>query len=329
MSLVPDVITANAKTHFGMSESATAFCWLLVPRLSDAPAQPSLNLGEGWGAPEGYTSLDADLEIEGVTFRSVAAILPASLPGTIGLETDGVEATLLFPEQLRLLRERVEAGLYDGALARLFGVAWEALQDGAPVADCVWPLVEGTLGNAEVVDEAANFELLPWSSYQNTNVGRMTGPACDCSRFGRGRCLNLILRDGVDIRLHGRTIGGSIAPIPDGDDASGMRFWLQLDAARPDGWADFGVLRFESGPLKGAEFPVKQWRGTGEVLLRVPCLVVPDVGTRIALEEGCDRQYKTCRTKEPNPDAPTGRGNILQFQGYDSPGQRKLVEGDG
>lgn len=326
MSLVPDVITVNARTHFGLSEAATAFCWLLVPRAAGAPAQPALGLGPGWGAPEGYCSLDTDLEIEGVTFRSVAAILPASLPGTVGLETDGVEATLLFPEQLRLLRERVEGGLYDGALARLFGVAWEALWNGEPLEDCVWPLVEGTLGNSQVVDEAANFELSPWSEYVNTSVGRTTGGRCDCSRFGRGRCLNLILGDGIDIRLHGRTAGGSIGVVPDGDDASGMRFWLQLDSPRPTAWADFGVLRFESGPLQGAEFAVKRWYGSGEVLLRTPCLVVPEVGTRIALEEGCDRQFVTCRTKEPDPDEPTGKGNIFNFQAYDSPGQRKVVE---
>lgn len=324
--LTQSVITANALLHFGLDEAATCFCWIIIPRKAGAPAQPDFGLPEGYGKPEGYTSLDRNLLVDGLLFVSAANVLPTQIPSNIGLDIDGVEATLLFPDAAPLLRERVEMRLYDGALAYLFALPWEAFLAGQATSADIVPLLAGRLGGAEFDDNAATFELLPWSALANTNIGRTTSDSCDCARYGRGRCLNLILLDGINITLHGRTIAATVAAPPAGQDVHGMRLWVSPSQARATGWANFGILRLASGSLEGAELPVKSWTvwpsGLVEVLLRVPCPVLPDVGAPLWVEEGCDRSRTMCLKKEPNPDAPTGRGNIWNFQGFDPPGIR-------
>lgn len=318
------IITANALTHFGLPEAATCFCWRIVPRKVGTPAQPQWGLPPGYGAPEGYTSLDQNLLIGDLLFQSSANVLPTSIPTNIGLDTDGVDATLLFPDAAPLLRERVEMRIYDNAFVHLFGLPWEAFLSGQSGASDIAPLLAGRLGSAEFDDNAATFELLPWSAFLNLVVGRMTGDMCDCARFGRGRCLNLVLHDGVDITQNGRTISGTIAAPPAGELAHGMKMWVVPSAARTQGWANFGVLRIANGPLDGAELPIKEWKpvtgGLVEVRLRVPCPVVLTPGTLVQVEEGCDRTRAMCLTKHPNPSAPTPAGNIVNFQGFDAPG---------
>jgi len=322
-------ITANALTHFGLDEAANCFCWRIVPRMAGAPAQPQWGLPPGYGAPEGYTSLDRDLLIDGLVYQSSANVLPTQIPTNIGLEPDGVEATLLFADAAPLLRSRVEMRLYDGALVHLFALPWEAFLAGQTNSSDIARLLAGRLGSAEFDDSAATFELLPWSSLANLTVGRTTSDLCDCARFGRGRCLNLVLRDGVDITQNGRTITASVAAPPPGQLAHGMKLWVNPGSPRATGWATWGVLRITSGPLAGAELSIKSWTvgaaGVVEVDLRVPCAVVPDVGTTLQIEEGCDRSPAMCKTKEPNPSTPTGRGNLFNFRGFDAPGQNRLA----
>jgi uncharacterized phage protein (TIGR02218 family) len=322
---MPAQITANAATHFGLDEAAYCFCWRLVPRLTGAPAQPEHGLPPGYGAPEGYTSLDISLEVDGLVYDSTVNVLPSSIPTNLGLEIDSVDATLIFPEAAQLQRERVEAHIYDGALAHLFALPWEAFLAGETSDGDIVPLLAGRLGRADVTDDDANFEILSWASLLNTGVGRTTGESCDCARFGCGRCTGED-GQGIDITQHGRTVTGTVVAAPDGLSAHGMRLWLDLDEVRASGWANWGVLRLTSGPLAGAEIPVKRWLSSGEITLRLPFPIVPEIGTSIELEEGCDRMLKTCIAKQPDPDNPTDEGNSLRFQGFDPPGQAKLVK---
>lgn len=322
---MPAFITASAETHFGLEESAYCFCWRLVPRLAVAPAQPLFGLPPGYGQPEGYTSLDRTLRIDGISYDSTVNVMPTAVPTNLGLEVDGVDATLLFPEAAGLQRERVEAQIYDGALAHLFALPWQAFLAGTCTAADIVPLLAGRLGKADLTDESANFEILSWSALVGTATGRTTGEYCSCARFARGRCTGEDA-SGPDIKLHGRTVAGTVVAPPAGQSAYGMRLWLSLASPRATGWGNWGVLRIKSGPLAGAEVAVKQWLGSGRIDLRLPLGIVPEPGTLIELEEGCDRTLKTCLAKEPNPGAPTGKGNTLNFQGFDPPGQAKLVK---
>lgn len=322
---MPMTITANALAHFGLDEAATCFCWRIVPRLANAPAQPAFGLPAGYGVPEGYTSLDRDLIIDGLVYSSSANVMPTSVPCSIGLEIDGVDATLLFPESARLQQERVELRIYDGALVHLFALPWEAFLSGAATSVDIAPLLAGRLGAADLDDNSAQFELLPWSAFVGTNIGRTTGETCDVARFGCGRCRNLTDGSGVDIRLYGRTQNAQIVAAPVGESAHGMRLWIS-GIGKPNGWANFGVLRIASGPLTGAELPIKEFLASGEVRLRTPSPIVPDIGTLVQIEEGCDRTRTMCLTKSPNPGAPRAGGNMLNNRSFRPSGQRGLVK---
>ncbi|RZA23265.1 MAG: DUF2163 domain-containing protein, partial [Proteobacteria bacterium] len=292
---------------------------------SNAPAQPAHGLPPGYGPPEAYTSLDMPISFGGLIYDSIVNVQPTSIPTNLGLEIDSVDARLIFPQAAQLQRERVEAHVYDGALCHLFAYPWLAVLEGTATAADIIPLLAGRLGKARVTDEDANFEILSWASLINTRVGRTTGQYCDCARYGKGRCTGEDGK-GIDITQHGRTVSGVVTAPPPGETAFGMRLWLDLDEARVTSWANWGILRITSGPMAGAELPVKKWVATGEIHLRLPLPVVPAAGTTIELEEGCDRTLKTCISKQPDPDEPTPQGNVIRFQGFDPPGQAKLVK---
>ena len=240
--------------------------------------------------PEGYTSLDIPLQVGPLLCESLSGLLPKAISMSVGLETAGVEATLLFQEVGGISRELVNAGAYRGAIVTVFAAPWEALLTGAATdADCV-PLLRGRFGGApDLLDESvtprtvsvvhplagtqvgrttggfaiarASVETGVWASWATALTSDCTGaPSADKSSPRRGANRVLGCNCGFNWISHARLAGPILA-----------------------------CLRMMGGELEGAEFAVKQWESGGRVLLRTPIGILPDIGTRIELEEGCDR----------------------------------------
>jgi uncharacterized phage protein (TIGR02218 family) len=285
-------ISVDLAAHFGLK--TTSFCWLL----KITPTR---------GAPEGYTSLDRDLTISGVTYRSKSGAMPSSIPARLRLPVTAVDARLLF-EVGGFDRQRVELGHYDNARYQFSAVNFRGTLTDQTI------LMAGQLGKADLDDYSANFELLPWAAIAARPQGRETSPLCDCARFGRGRCQNVVLFDGPTIDDH-TDWNCAVTAV-----TSATQFIVSgVNLAAWDDPRFLGVIRAASGEnfddtsFTGVEEVVKSYNAaTGEVVLRLPLPYVPQVGDLFHCERGCDRSWATCLV-QPNA---IGIGNKANFRGF-------------
>jgi len=86
----------------------------------------------------------------------------------------------------------------------------------------------------------------------------------------------------------------------------------------PDGWFDFGHLRWISGANAGIRQEVKRWTSaTREIVLFLPAPFAISAQDQFEILPGCDKTVETCRDKF---------ANVINFRGEPFvPGQDKIV----
>lgn len=281
-------------SHLRGERRTMALCWLVQPHGKPA---------------EGYTSLDADLLINGILYRSQANVLPTQVPASINLSVDAVDVTTLYrrPRGAALPLSgisplRLATEYYTKADVRIFEVNYRG-----DLTQQI-TLMSGQLGKGETEGARVTFELLPLASILNESMGRATCATCPWARFGRGNCRNVLgLNDGPDIQA--RTSAGAVATV------SSAKSLTLSGIARADGWADLGILRFTSGANQGVEREVKAWLSSGALTLSLSLSILPQAGDGVELEEGCLRTWQACKSK----------GNASNFGGHPFlPGQEKF-----
>ena len=281
-------VHADLLEHFGLSARSFCFAWEIRRQMG------ALQL-----APEGYTNHDRDISSGGVLYRSSANTAPTSIPFGIGASNNALEATLLF-DGFAFDERAVALGAYDGARVKLRALNWRD-----PEKSLL--LFGGFLGAPHFDGEQATFELNPTLSLLGEEMGRIYGPRCPYPRFGRGLCRNGAdvdgASDGPDIANYTRA--GSVIGV-----SSNGHFRVGGAAAgAPDGWSNFGVVRFESGANAGGEWDVVkhlQSGGAGEVWLALPTTFRVQIGDAVALERGCNRTKEDC----------IARANYVNFGGF-------------
>jgi uncharacterized phage protein (TIGR02218 family) len=290
---------ADLEYHFGLAKQTWCFAYEVFPVLG------ALEL-----APEGFTTLDKDITSQGRLFRSRANALPTDLPFSVGVPNNALEATLLFDGGV-INASSVAMGKYDGARLNIYALNYSG------DLDIRERLFGGFLGKADYGTEAATFELSPNSVVLNRDLGGRYVRSCSHPRYGRGFCRNGEdvdgLDDGPDIADFTRT--GTVGTVTS---AGNFRISGITAEQAPDNWADYGVLRFTSGPLSGAEYDVVRWLAAaggdlGQVWLNVPAHLQPSPGDSVALERGCDRTWEACLARANTPNY----GGFAHFPGSD------------
>jgi uncharacterized phage protein (TIGR02218 family) len=285
------IIPASLEEHFGLAEQTFCFAWRITP-VRGALLMPT----------EGFTNHDRDLTSNGLLHKSSAHTLPTAFPFSIGLPNNALEAMLLF-DGLALDESDVAAGKYDGARVSLHALNYA----GDP--DEVLDLFGGFLGKAQFGKEAATFELNPWSTLLNGEMGRVFTEKCPYPRFARGYCAN-----GIDVGglADGPVISSftKVAAVTTVYSASHFTITGGALSGLAADWANYGILRFTDGPLDGAEFDVVKQNAassnTVEIWLNLPAPVRPASGDMVALERGCNRTKADC----------IARNNLSNFGGF-------------
>ena len=274
-------VSANLKNHFGLSTTTYCFCWLVQPTVGilTLPA-------------EGFTSLDRDIVIAGQLFKSRSNAAPTSLPFSIELPNNAVEITLVF-DAGALDARKVATGYYDRAVVQLYAVNYVAALAN-PATDQVLSLMGGTLEKAEWDENAATFELSTWAAHVNREGNAVYLPQCPYPRFGRGFCHNGAdvdgLADGPAIADWTRT--ATVASVVSGSEIFVSGF------SEDEAWADFGILRFDSGDNDGAEVDIARHliqSGGVRLLLNIPAPLTIAVGDSLFIEKGCARTPEACK----------------------------------
>lgn len=238
-----------------------AFCWRLERRD---------------GVAIGFTSHDRDIVMGELLYRATPGMMPSAVVRSDGLDIDTLDvAGALTSDAIR--EEDLVAGRWDGARLRLHAVDWSDPDD-APLL-----LARGELGEIASGDRGFSAELRGPTALLERPVVEATSPECRAA-LGDRRCR---------IDMAGRTQLLRVAAVV--DDAV-----FDLDAAEPVANAyGYGRLRWIEGANSGIDAAVLRSEGARVWLREAPGFAV-EAGVMVALREGCDKIFATCRDRFAN-----------------------------
>lgn len=237
------------------------------------------------GVVLGFTTHDADLVVDGITYRADGSLTirrldAATLPGARSTSATGLLASGF------LEAADIEAGLYDHARLDVFLVNW------ADVAQGVVPLQRGWIG--EVTRMGSQY-VAEWRNFHDLlrqRVGEVYTPECRYDH-GDSRC-------GVD--LDALAVTGTVTSAADA-----LTF---TDTARTeaDGVFACGALRWTSGANEGITVEVRAWDAATKTFglwLPMPHPIAP--GDAYRVHPGCDKRLATCANVF---------NNVVRFGGF-------------
>lgn len=268
------VLPPGLQEHLDSGTTTLCHCWRLETRS---------------GEVMGFTDHDRDLTFDGVTFEARAGFTASEMESTLGLAVDNLEAAGALSSG-RLSEERLSAGDFDDAAIDVWLVNWQ--DTGQRVL-----LRRGNLG--EVTRSAHGFtaELRGLAHQLNQAQGRIFQHGCDAV-VGDARC-------GVDLDKPAFTVVASIVTSEEN-----RRLVLAGADGFEAGWFVRGRAEILNGANAGRVAEIKFHRevATGifiELWQPLPFAVAP--GDQLRLRAGCDKQFRTCRTKF---------ANTINFRGF-------------
>lgn len=258
------------------------------------------------GAVYGFSSLDVDLEFEGVRYEAETGVMPAAISTRAGLQVDSTEAQGYLSGSA-ITEADLLAGLWDHAEIRIMQVNWRDLSMGS------LKLRRGWLGEVVVRDNAYTVEARGLTAALNAVVGELVSPAC-AAELGDARC-------GVDLSDY--TATGEVVAVTnhrmfDTDLAGAIVRLTPDDTGNPD--ADYfagGRLTWLTGLNAGLREDVRTYATTGEIALQLPMYRDIAPGDTFSVTAGCAKSRTVCIARF---------GNIVNFRGFpDLPGLDRLL----
>lgn len=173
-------ISSGLSTHLGQETTTLARCWSITR--TD-------------GVAFYFTDLDADLVIDGNTYKASLGLRASAVANNAGLDVDNLDVDGFFDDD-SLTEEELRAGLFDYAEVKVFLVNWQDLSQG------VLKIRRGHLG--EVIFTQHGFfkaELRGLTQALQQKIGELYAPECRAD-LGDLRC-----------------------KVPLGDASTGTSFW--------------------------------------------------------------------------------------------------------
>lgn len=246
-----------------------AFCW----RLDRAD-----------GVTLGLTSHDQPVQLDGLAYAAAPGMVPSAIERRAGLAAEAVELAGALTSAL-LSEADLLMGRWDGARLRLYAVNWAQ-----PEADPLL-LLQGQLGNVEIVDGQFRVELLSGAQALDQPATPSTSPLCR-AQLGDPFC-------GVD--MAGRRILARVTDIAGPE--------LRLDIAPPSGDFAFGQLRWADGAWAGRCVRILAQEGGRLILAEAP-QPAPEPPLLVELTHGCDRRFATCQMRFGNAENFRGEPHV-------------------
>lgn len=279
-------IPSNLLEHLRGEVATLAICWAIEK-----------NNGEVIRS----TDHDRDIEItsgpHAGVYRSAANITGSDVRSTSDLSVDNMEVEGALPDEWEIpdvTVAEIEAGLLDNAGVQVFGVNYEAPNDGQ--------LIErrGYLGiPSRDSDGRYKIEVRGMTQRLQQNIGWTYSERCNVVEFGDVRCgFNLVAatREAVVTAVTSRRrfdieiTAGDPAPIP--------TYFYGAKLTFTSGANDDFFREVKSAVISGGTMTISTWE-------EFPA--DPMVGDTLLLPPACDRRLSTCRDVH---------ANILNFRGY-------------
>lgn len=162
-------ISAALKAHYASGTTSVVPCWKCTLQN---------------GTVLGFTSHDADIEFEGVTYLAGTGFIPNNAESQTKLAVDNTSASGVLDADV-ITADDLVAGLWDFAQIDIFQVNWQDLTMGAD------KLMSGRFGEVLLKQNAFTAELRGGAAPYQHQIGQIYQPMCRAT-FGDARC-------GVDI----------------------------------------------------------------------------------------------------------------------------------
>jgi uncharacterized phage protein (TIGR02218 family) len=274
-------ISTALQTHLNSGTTTLCWCWKIT---------------RNDGVVQGFTDHDGDVPFGGVTYSAATGFTASEVQSSLGLSVDNLTVVgALSSDDIN--EHDLAAGKYDRAAIEIWRVNWASTDQRVLMR-------AGTLGEVKRGKTAFTAELRGLAEALNIPVGRAYNYACDAD-LGDSRC---------KINLTGAAYWGSgtVTTVTDG-----RRYIVSgLNSFAAD-WFSNGKLTWTSGANSGSAMEVKRhglsaaaaaielWQAMSEAVA---------VGDTFTITAGCDKQFKTCKTKFNN--AANNRG-FPYFPGND------------
>jgi len=247
----------------------------------------------------GFTEHDADLIVDGVTYRAATGFAPGDLDQAAGFSAGQASIAGVF-DAASLTEADLDKGLWDGAKVELFRVDWT---DPSLVVR-VWA---GELGEVRRSKTGFEADLAGPARKLDRTIGRVYSRSCDAV-LGDARC-------GVDLEDPAFRATATVTRV-----VHASAFEMSgLDGHTPPLFADGGLV-WTSGGNAGAKSRVGIHRAAGaETLIELdqPPPMPVEIGDTATLTAGCDKRLSTCRDVF---------ANVINFRGYPfMPGNDALI----
>lgn len=273
------------KNHLQSEVMTLAWCW----RLTRAD---TVQLG--------FTTLDQDLTIDGLTYKASTGFFPGAIASSNDLEVNNSELTSIL-DDASITERDLWGGKYDFAKLDLFLVNYLALPSSLSANPPEFlGLLSGYLGEVSHDDRTFTIQYRGASDLLNQKVIEQTSPTCRAV-FGDDRCKK---------DLTGLTHSLTVATV------TSDRIFSSAFTER-DGYFAGGNLTFTSGQNSGLTFTMQSFVSGEIALFEIPPFPVA-IGDAFTAVAGCDRTRGDC----------IRYNNILNFQGEpDIVGIDKLLAG--
>lgn len=232
------------------------------------------------GVSLGFTTHDNNLWFDGISHSAAPGMVPSAIRRSADFEPDSAEVQGALSHD-SIAAADLAAGRFDGARVVIGIVDWETLESHT--------LYRGSIGS--VAEEAGQFTAALQSRKAELHRDPVprTSPGCRAAFCGPGCSLSparfthdaVLL--GADQLVNSVTLECSVSPA----DLVG------------------GQLRWLDGPLAGVAMGIAGASGSALVLDQ-PLDLLPPVGARALVREGCDRTLDTCAVRF---------ANAINFQG--------------
>jgi|JI10StandDraft_1071094.scaffolds.fasta_scaffold06373_18 uncharacterized phage protein (TIGR02218 family) len=252
-----------ATAQLGPALTRLALCWRVV---------------RGDGVALGFTTHDAALNIDGLSYASAPGMAPSAIMVSDGLDVDTMEVDGALSADA-ITAADLAAGCYDAAVVQIFMVDWSNLAAGR------FHLARGRLGEVtrRLSGGGGSFTAAlrgPTADFEATAIETYT-PECR-AELGDARCR-------VDLAQRQRL--ARVTGVID-------RQTFELDGGAVDDFAN-GRLRTLAGGNAGIDVRIAAASGT-TVEFFEPLPFALSVGTRVEIREGCDKSFATCSARFAN-----------------------------
>ena len=228
------------------------------------------------GMVMGFTDLDRDLKIGGVTYHASTGFTPSAINKSTDLSVDNLDVQGQLESDL-ITENDLKNGLYDYARIEVCQLNYEALPTALVPGQVIWHTT-GYLGECQLDGVRFKTEVRSLTQKLSNKHGKVTSKSCEAT-LGDAKC---------KVDLTGKIKSGTVQRVVRD------RTFVASALTAEGGYYEGGLVTF-TGPsiIEGMKAEVASYE-PGIVRLYLPPPVAIPIGATFTISPGCDKSLTVC-----------------------------------